>query len=186
MRSRPIGCDKDALNYWFYMDAEFAVRVYTQSPGDTNAQTWTLVASELDQLKKLIASLSAEPLLAKLRSSKRYMAKQQQQQQQQQQQETTESKVEKKEASKAPEPEPVIEAVKEESKPVNIPKVEFAVVEENEAPKAEQIFEENIPKAELVEANHLKDETPTKSVSVKIKEECTPCLIYIRRLVSVY
>jgi hypothetical protein len=70
LRSRPLGRDTNALTYWFYMDSEFSVRVYTQKSADMNASSWTLVAADHTELRQLTERLAGEPLLARLKNCK--------------------------------------------------------------------------------------------------------------------
>jgi hypothetical protein len=72
LRSKPLGRDVDALTYWFYMDAEHSVRVYTQKSGDVNSSSWTLICADVDELKKLTERMESEPLLARLKNCKLY------------------------------------------------------------------------------------------------------------------
>ena len=73
IRSTPLGRDKDGLLYWFFMDNEFTIRLYTQNSNDKDYKTWKLSVKELPELKDLIKRLNDEPALVKLRSSKRYL-----------------------------------------------------------------------------------------------------------------
>ena len=79
LREQPLGRDKDGNAYMLYVDGEYAVRLFsceTAAPtaqGDVAARTWALVSADLETLRAFIETMSAEPLLAKLRTSKRYM-----------------------------------------------------------------------------------------------------------------
>lgn len=68
MRSKPTGRDKDGLVYWFFMDSEYSVRLFTQNSSDKDGSSWKLATKDYKELKELVEKLAAEPLLEKLRS----------------------------------------------------------------------------------------------------------------------
>ena len=74
LREQPLGRDKSGFYYMCYIDKEFSVRLFSYDSAVSDAEkTWKLVSMEVDTLKRFVEALNAEPDLAKLRTSKRYL-----------------------------------------------------------------------------------------------------------------
>jgi hypothetical protein len=89
LRSVTIGRDKDGVLYWFFIDKEYSIRIFSQNCNDNDCKSWKLIVKyvannkinismilkisiyrELSELKELIQKLSTEPSLITLRSCK--------------------------------------------------------------------------------------------------------------------
>ncbi|KHJ98149.1 PHD-finger [Oesophagostomum dentatum] len=62
MRQMVTGVDKDGLAYYFQIDSKYGLRLYTTEQDDESGTSWSLVASDMDDLENLIAKLKAEDL----------------------------------------------------------------------------------------------------------------------------
>ncbi|CAF0806440.1 unnamed protein product, partial [Brachionus calyciflorus] len=190
IRSEPIGKDLYGFLYFFYMDSEYALRLFNVNYKDLHeSQTsWKIVAKNLDDLKFLVAKLSTEPAVIKLRSSKRYLETLNKEAKTQEEVKIEENKsVLNETETKLEEKEEVKTEIKEDDVKKEVIKVEDTnselkkevkeeikkeeVNELKKEPKTEQkIDEEKVNKVELENAEEVSDEKETKTEE-KIEEE---------------
>ncbi len=63
-----MGHDNTGLAYWYFVDPECAVRLFTVRTGDE--KSWKIVARTKSEIRELVDELARDPDLLKLRSSK--------------------------------------------------------------------------------------------------------------------
>ncbi|XP_048388394.2 remodeling and spacing factor 1 isoform X1 [Stegostoma tigrinum] len=60
MRIHPIGRDKDGLMYWYQLDQEFNVRLYTEEQDDQDGTSWRLIVRDRNELAETLQLLKAQ------------------------------------------------------------------------------------------------------------------------------
>ncbi|XP_069748259.1 remodeling and spacing factor 1 isoform X2 [Narcine bancroftii] len=60
MRIHPIGCDKDGLMYWYQLDQELNVRLYTEEQDDQDGTSWKLIVRDRNELAETLELLKAQ------------------------------------------------------------------------------------------------------------------------------
>ncbi|XP_059819641.1 remodeling and spacing factor 1 isoform X3 [Hypanus sabinus] len=60
MRIHPIGCDKDGLMYWYQLDQELNVRLYTEEQDDQDGTSWKLIVRDRNELAETLQLLKAQ------------------------------------------------------------------------------------------------------------------------------
>ncbi|XP_041054706.1 remodeling and spacing factor 1 [Carcharodon carcharias] len=60
MRIHPIGRDKDGLMYWYQLDQEFNVRLYTEEQDDQDGTSWKLIVRDRNELAETLQLLKAQ------------------------------------------------------------------------------------------------------------------------------
>ncbi|XP_067841727.1 remodeling and spacing factor 1 isoform X2 [Heptranchias perlo] len=60
LRVHPIGCDKDGLMYWYQLDQEFNVRLYTEEQDDQDGTSWRLIVRDRNELAETLQLLKAQ------------------------------------------------------------------------------------------------------------------------------
>ncbi|XP_067889169.1 remodeling and spacing factor 1 isoform X2 [Heterodontus francisci] len=60
MRIHPIGRDKDGLMYWYQLDQEFNVRLYTEEQDDQDGTSWSLIVRNRNELAETLQLLKAQ------------------------------------------------------------------------------------------------------------------------------
>ncbi|XP_032878038.1 remodeling and spacing factor 1 [Amblyraja radiata] len=69
MRIHPLGCDKDGLMYWYQLDQELNVRLYTEEQDDQDGTSWKLIVRDRNELAETLQLLKGQidpALLTKL------------------------------------------------------------------------------------------------------------------------
>lgn len=57
LRLAQVGKDKNGLSYFYQLDSDLNIRVYSQEPDDESGGTWSLIVRSHNDLKKLIENL---------------------------------------------------------------------------------------------------------------------------------
>ncbi|XP_072333535.1 remodeling and spacing factor 1 [Scyliorhinus torazame] len=60
MRIHPIGRDKDGLMYWYQLDQEYNVRLYTEEQDDQDGTSWRLIVRDRNELAETLQLLKAQ------------------------------------------------------------------------------------------------------------------------------
>uniref|UniRef100_UPI00398ED635 remodeling and spacing factor 1 n=1 Tax=Pristiophorus japonicus TaxID=55135 RepID=UPI00398ED635 len=60
MRVHPIGRDKDGLMYWYQLDQECNVRLYTEEQDDQDGSSWRLIVRDRNELAETLQLLKAQ------------------------------------------------------------------------------------------------------------------------------
>lgn len=68
LRAVPLGWDITGEEYWYFIDPECSVRLFTF--GKDSEDSWRLIASKIEQIKEVIDRLAADPKVIKLRNCK--------------------------------------------------------------------------------------------------------------------
>jgi hypothetical protein len=68
LRASPLGWDVTGQEYWYFIDPECSVRLFTFT--QSSAGSWRLIANKVDQIKEVIERLAADPSVIKLRDCK--------------------------------------------------------------------------------------------------------------------